>query len=133
MRYQGQNPVYLPFKKLLAPTGRYPAQHVDIFWNRDDTTGKVKDVEVVFVPRQALDDEELQDEYARYSERWESDLGNSTADWLQAGGDTPEDIFGYLLHYGFASEGETQRALEEFAHIEECEWARLMLQGFKDE
>lgn len=134
MKHESQNPVYPHFKHLLSHTGRYPAEHVDIFWNlTDDDPERVRDVEVVFFPREALHDEELKAKYDHYNRRWESDLGNSTPEWLEPGGYTPEDIFGHLLHYGFASDAETRGALEEFAHIEECEWARSMLRGFNGE
>jgi hypothetical protein len=129
MKLRSQNPVYPRFKHLLSSNGRYPAKHVDIFWNRDDDQ-RITDVEVVFIPRAALRDEELQAEYAQYNKRWTSDLGNSTEHWLEEHGYTPEDIFGHLLRHGFRSEKVTQVALREFAHIEECEWARLMLRGF---
>lgn len=133
MRHEAQNPVLAPFKHLLSEKGRYPAEHVDIFWNRDDK-GRVQDVEVVFIPREALRDTGLQAKYARYNnDRWSSDLGNSSSDWLGEGGYTPEDIFGHLLWQGFASGEETLSALQEFSHIEECDWARRMLRGFKDE
>jgi SOS response regulatory protein OraA/RecX len=52
---------------------------------------------------------------------------------MEPGGDTPAIIFGQLLERGFTDRAELQRALEEFAHIEECEWAREMLQSFRDD
>jgi hypothetical protein len=134
MKHESQNPLYARFKHLLSHADRYPAEHVDIFWNlTGDDAPRVKDVEVVFVPREALSDDELKAEYVRYNRQWGSDLGNSTQHWLEEGGYTPEGVFEHLLHYGFASEADTRRALEEFAHIEECEWARLILRGLKDQ
>jgi hypothetical protein len=124
MKHESKNPVYSRFKHLLTRAGRYPAEHVDIFWNLTDNY-EVKDVEAVFVPSEALRDDKLKAEYVRYNKRWESHLPVEDS--------TPEEIFGHLLHHGFASEAETRSALEEFAHIEECDWARLMLRGFKDE
>ena len=132
MQRQSQNPVYTQFEHLLPSSGRYPAKHIDIFWNLD-SDGKVTDTEVVFVPREALRDKELQAKYAEFNEQWASDLGNSLADWLKEDGLTPEGIFGHLLHHGFASEGALGNTLKEFAHIEESEWARRMLRGFRDE
>ena len=35
-----------------------------------------------------------------------------------------------LLEWGFVDQTELHRALEEFAHIEECRWARRMLREF---
>src|SRR5262244_3079323 len=35
-----------------------------------------------------------------------------------------------LLEWGFVDQTELRRALEEFAHIEECRWARRMLREF---
>ena len=111
-----QNPVFPRFKHLLSDHGRYPAKHVDIFWNRDDDM-RVKDVEAVFIPRAALRDKELQAEYAHFSKRWASDLGNSTATWLEEDGYTPEGIFGHLLRHGFVSDKEALRALQEFGSV----------------
>lgn len=75
MKLESQNPVYPRFRHLLSSNGRYPAKHVDIFWNRNDDQ-RITDVEVVFIPRAALSDEELQAEYAHYNKRWPSDIGN---------------------------------------------------------
>ena len=47
------------------------------------------------------------------------------------GGLNPEQVFGILLGRGFESRQELARALREFAHIQECEWARQMLVGFQ--
>ena len=131
MKEESRNPVYPHFKHLLSQTGRYPARHIDIFWNLTDEW-TIKDVEVVFVPREALADQELQTKYRRYNGQWVANLGNCVEQWLKEDGYTPEMIFGRFMHYGFASDAETRRALEEFAHVEECEWARLMLRGFED-
>ena len=136
MRTQAANPAVSRFKNLLPRSGRYPAKYVDVFWNREDD-GRVKDVEVVFIPRREVGDDDKANsfwrEYATYNDRWESDLGNSCSDWLQPGGQTPEGIFGYLLGSGFSSPKELERALEEFAHIDECAWAREMLKYYRDQ
>lgn len=132
MHNQNQNPAYIRFKNTLPSSGRYPAKHVDIFWNVDSRTHKIKEVEVVFIPRDKLSDEIFQAEYSAYNKKWKSDLGNSTLNWLEDGGYTPEDIFGHLLNSGFASASDLELALEEFSNIEECAWARRMLRGFRD-
>jgi hypothetical protein len=68
MKHESQNPLYARFKHLLSHADRYPAEHVDIFWNlTGDDAPRVKDVEVVFVPREALSDDELKAEYVRYN------------------------------------------------------------------
>jgi hypothetical protein len=131
MKKESSNPVYPHFKHLLSQTGRYSARHIDIFWNLTDERA-IKDVEVVFVPREALADQELRNKYKRYSSQWVANLGNCAEQWLKEDGYTPERIFGRFMHHRFASDAETRRALEEFAHVEECEWARLMLRGFED-
>jgi hypothetical protein len=131
MKDESSNPVYPHFKHLLSQVGRYPARHIDIFLNLTDEW-TIKDVEVVFVPREALADQELQTKFTRYNRQWVANLGNCTEQWLKEDGYTPERIFGRFLHHRFASDAETRRALQEFGHIEECEWARLMLRGFED-
>jgi hypothetical protein len=45
MKKESSNPVYPHFKHLLSQTGRYPARHIDIFWNLTDEWA-IKDVEV---------------------------------------------------------------------------------------
>jgi hypothetical protein len=138
MKSQESNPAYQRFSHHLSPTGRYPAAYVDVFWNKDSSY-KIKDVEVIFIPRGAHDlprrpdGEEFWNAYSRYNKRWRSDLGNSCRGWLEDDGLTPESIFGMLLEHGFSNNDELERALEEFAHIEECNWARAMLKGFRDE
>jgi hypothetical protein len=104
---------------------------VDIFWNWDDNF-KVKEVEAVFFPRD-VGIEESRGFWYRvnvYMNKWNFDIGNSSEAWLQAPALTPEGVFGALLREGFSNETELQRALKEFAHIEECEWARNILAGF---
>jgi hypothetical protein len=136
MRTQDQNPAYQRYAHLLPESGLYPARYVDIFWN--DTNHKISDLEVVFIPRESGDlpnpseDPNFWDKYAAYNNRWTYDLGNSCNDWLTSDGKTAESVFGYLLRAGFASEAELKGAIEEFAHIEECSWARAMLRGFID-
>lgn len=90
------------------------------------------DVEVVFVPRQALRDRDLQRAYGAYNKQWRSDLGNSVAGWMSSGPDrmTPETVFGDLLRNQFKNQDELINALKEFSHIEECEWARDMYSSF---
>ena len=132
MRRQEQNPAYQRYAHLLPKSGRYPVRYVDVFWNLDHR--KVHDVEVVFIPRRAAEgpnnDAEFWTAYRAYIQRWDFDLGNSCGRWLRPNGLFPEGIFGHLLQYGFYDQTELGRALEEFAHIEECRWARRMLREF---
>ena len=135
MRSQDHNPMYQHYSHLLAKSRRYYAKHVDIFWNVDES-GKVREVEVVFIPRRDIpkhrEDGGVWAEYRRYNKRWRCDLGNSCSDWLQPGEMSPESIFGHFLQIGFANYQELLRAVEEFGHIEECEWARKMLRGLPE-
>jgi hypothetical protein len=104
---------------------------VDIFWNQD-AGSKVKDVEVVFIlrDREITESEGDQRRFDVYIRNWDFNIGNSSTAWLQVPDATPEGVFGALLRVGFSSEAELPRALEEFAHIQECAWARKMLKGF---
>lgn len=121
-----------------AGEGRYPAQFVDVFWNRADDR-RVRDLEVVFIPRGSdelpspSEDREFWSAYASYNKTWFADLGNCCSNWLTSKGLFPEGIFGQLLYSGFVNKAELRRALEEFGHIEECAWARDMLRGFGDD
>jgi hypothetical protein len=133
VRTEAHNPAHRRYAHFLPPSGLYPARHVDIFWNWDNEH-KAKDVEVVFIPRDVdlPKNEYYGRQFDHYVMQWDFDLGNSCSDWLQDPLFTPEGVFGVLLRDGFSNETELQRALEEFARIEECEWARNMLRGFND-
>lgn len=131
MRTQEKNPMWRSFKNYLPTSGLYPARWVDIFSNTDKKL-RYRDVEVVFVPRGTDGPEisrELWDEFALYNRKWLGDLGNSVDGWMEQGGWRPEHIFGFMLDRGFVSQGELETAIKEFAHIEECQWARDMRDG----
>ena len=134
MRTEGQNPAYHHYRHLLAKSGRYPARYVDVFWNV--AHDKVCEVEVVFIPRGPAGEPEPGKEFwaafRAYIHRWAFDCGNSggSGRWLKRNGLFPDGIFGHLLEWGFVDQTELHRALEEFAHIEECRWARRMLREF---
>lgn len=55
--------------------------------------------------------------------------GACFADWMKGGRDmTPEWVFSELLvFYGFADSKVAEKAIAEFAKIEECGWARAMV------
>ena len=135
MRTQARNPAIHRFKNLLSKTGRYPAKFVDILWNYDEHE-RVREVEVVFIPRRRVGDDKealkFWKEFAAFYAYWVSSLGNSSSDWLQPGGRTPEGVFRHLLMKGFASPKELERALEEFSYIEECNWARGLLEQYRN-
>ena len=111
------NPVLEPFRHLLAPSGRYPQQHVMILWN---THPAVTEVEVVFIPRPLMPDREdsdLWDQFGGYIRDWDCSLGNCSSDWLTPSGLTPAYVFGRLLERGFVSRQAMINALDEFAQI----------------
>jgi hypothetical protein len=128
MRYQKDNPIFDP--AYLGKNGRYPARHVDIFWNRADDFS-VCDVAVILAP---LDKRRRDpDAWARYKiwhKKWAASLGNSCDGWMEPEGTSPAEAFGVLLSCGFRDVLEMQTALREFSMIEECDWAREMLKGF---
>jgi hypothetical protein len=130
MRTQNNNPAFLAYRHLLPADGRYPAKWVDVFSNTDDDM-RFCDVEAVFIPRGAGIEFDLAflDAFADYNARWIGDLGNSVAGWMEPRGLNPEKIFGLMLYSGFVDQKELDTALGEFAHIEECEWARQMVDG----
>ena len=135
MKTQSQNPAFQQFAHLLPDSGLYPARFVQIFWNTDKEH-RVKNLEVVFVPRGAgvipalRDDATFWEKYGRYIDDWDCDLGNSVAGWLEPEGSTPATVWGRLMVRGFSNQDEMIDALEEFGHIEECDWARDMMQAF---
>ena len=50
--------------------------------------------------------------------------------WRHARGTSPETLFGEMLfRYGFTTLEETRIALLQFAKIDNCQWARNMLEG----
>ncbi|MBB4265737.1 hypothetical protein [Roseospira visakhapatnamensis] len=126
MRYEKENPVFDP--AYLGDTKLYPAEHVDIFWRRDENF-LIRDVEVALAPRDALKNPEKQQRYSQWRKTWTANLGNSCADWMQPNGTTPAEVFGVLLSCGFADHLELKHALREFSSIQGCDWARDMLKG----
>ncbi len=130
MRLQTDNPFIDKYKHLLPPSGLYPQADIDIFWNMNKQY-KCRDVEVIYVPRHLVSNEDLiWRTYTAYRKRWSSDIGNSSVDWLQESGRNPEYVFGHLLRCGFESEEELISALDEFSHIEHCDWAISMRKAF---
>lgn len=134
MKRENKNPAFHRFKNELPKSGLYPERDVDIFWNVNDDL-KIIDVEVAYIPRRLLADpsDEFWNQWAMFDDQWISNMGNSLADWLGKEGDNPATIFGYMSYSGFDSKDVLEKTLEEFAHIEECQWARDMLRGFRDE
>jgi hypothetical protein len=133
MKHEAENPLFHAATRFLTETGRYPATHVDIFWNRTNGSGsKIRDVEVVLVPRILLRDRDLQVRYKDWNQRWESDLGNSVNDWMRSGGLSPAKVFAHLMVIGFEDDEKFWLAIEEFAHIEECFWAREMAEFYRE-
>jgi hypothetical protein len=131
LKHEHENPLFPTCRYLITPDGFYPAADVDIFWNVDDDS-KVHDVEVVLAPRSALSNRLLQQKFAAWNSQWISDLGVSCSGWLQPGDLNPAKVFGQLLRRGFKSQDEFFSALREFAHIDQCDWARDILEGMED-
>jgi hypothetical protein len=127
------NPLIEPFRNMLAEDGKYPAKHVDVFWNQETVNGHslIKDVEVVFAPKASASDPDLWNRYRRYNKIWSCDYGNSISVWLEDDA-TPAGLFGDMLRSGFLNAKELENALREFSHIVECNWAREMLSNFED-
>ncbi len=127
MRHEKDNPIF--DAAYLGPTKLYPAEHVDIVWNRAPNF-LVRDVEVVLAPLKLREDPQNRERYTAWRKNWSAILGNSSADWMRPNGITPAEVFGVLLSCGFQDELELKHALREFSGIQECGWARDMLKGF---
>jgi len=127
MRHQKENPIFDP--AYLGTSGRYPAKHVDIFWNRAPDFS-VCDVAVILAPHEARKNAEKWQTYQIWRKKWCASLGNSCDGWMEPNGTSPAEAFGVLLSCGFRDTLELQTALREFSMIEECDWAREMLKGF---
>ncbi|WP_299439051.1 hypothetical protein [uncultured Rhodospira sp.] len=127
MRRQNENPAFDP--AYLGASGRYPSKHVEILWNRADNF-LVRDVEVALVAPGTEEDRDTWDRYIAWRKHWAGHLGTTDEDWVDPGGMTPTQVFGTLLNSGFVDTLELQVALREFSAIEECAWAREMLEGF---
>jgi len=126
MRRQNENPLFDP--AYLGKSGRYPARHVEILWNRAENF-HVRDVEVALAPLALREDAARWDRYIGWRKSWGGSLGNASEDWMEPNGMTPAEVFGVLLNSGFVDGLELQVALREFSGIEECDWAREMLNG----
>jgi len=127
MRHEKNNPVFDP--AYLGHTSQYPAEHVEILWNRAPNF-KVRDVEVALVPRLVIAEPNRRARYTAWRKNWTANLGNSCTDWMRPNGVTPAEVFGVLLSCGFADTLEMKHALREFSGIEGCDWAGDMLKGF---
>ncbi len=99
------------------------SQDAFITWNEDEV-GKVTGVQV----KSRLTSHTM--EGGAFS------TGCVYADWETGpDGRTPMGAFVDLTVFGFASEAECMRALQEFGKIDVCEWARIMasaLEGVND-
>jgi hypothetical protein len=113
----------------LAPSGRYYAADVDIFWNANEVSGEVCDVKVVFASKAARRSRAFQADLLTYTRQWTFNLGNCLIGWMTAGGMSPEFVFGHHLALGFVSREQMRSAVAEFAGIEECGWAREFTRG----
>lgn len=117
------------YRHLLPASGRFPQQHVVILWNADPA---VVEVEVMFVPREAVSDDPDAPYFGfeDYASEWDFARGNISGDWLSNARHTPAAVFGQLMARGFSSRIALSNALDEFAQIEEAAWAREMLGAF---
>jgi hypothetical protein len=115
MKNEHSNPLMKPFSFMLAEDGKYPAEHVDVFWNveRKDGNLLVKEVEAVFAPKERAKHPDLLERYREYYGRWSCDLGNSCDGWTN-GQLTPAIIFGDMLRSGFLDQNELVNALKGF-------------------
>lgn len=129
MHTQSSNTVVNHYRHMLSPSGRYPQQYVTIVWNADPA---VTELEVVFIPRSFTPDEaeiDLWEQFLGYLEDWDCHEGHVSYEWLTQDAWTPAAVFGRLLSRGFASRQAMINAIDEFAQIEEADWAREMMLG----
>ncbi len=106
-----------------------PAEHVDVYWNAHEDL-KSGTFEILVIDRRELSgNEELQREAARYS----SSAGCHMDSWLASEHPflKPEGLFINVWTECGADREAMKSALEQFAKIQECEWARTMLAGLK--
>lgn len=99
-----------------------------IFWSGDLTPPfGVRDV---FVSTTDQPEEKYTAEY--FSHRWQCVVGNCNVEWLNDPLYTPEAVFGSFVARGFASAAEAINAVEQFAKIDACNWARAMLPRIRE-
>lgn len=108
----------------------HASMYTDVYWNCSPQG--ISDVIVVLNPFQHPDADDpiigpsLRDTYRRVGET------RLCFDHCQRGPNGPARIFGQLFATGFIDAKESRVALEEFARIEDCDWAREMLTAFDD-
>lgn len=103
--------------------GLIPVETARIFWSHGPAPHR--HACDVYVSTSALPQTLVDDEY--FSQRWWCVVGDCDVGWLVDPQYTPEAVFGELLESGFASRAEMLNALRQFAWIDTCSWARLML------
>lgn len=115
--------------RVLTKADRIPQQHVMILW---DTDPAVVEVEVIFVPRDAATEAPDTPWYGfdDYAAEWDNSAGNRSGDWLTTESHTSAAVLGQLMARGFSSRVAMVNALDEFAQIEEANWAREMVAAF---
>lgn len=144
------NPALTWFSHLLPEDGLYSAEDVMIYWHYEDSSKKVCDVAVIYLPRTHMKQKGYKDHpvtnmvSAVYSkDLFQASSGNCFLDWMKYDnqksppphdpdtranlGFGPNEDFECLKAWGFASPEEEHRAIREFAQIRECQWARYAL------
>ncbi len=93
------------------------AEEVHIWWNMDQ--GKVTDVLVI--------DRHIIVPGYQYSD------GACWVGWMDHPGFGPEAVFGNLVRLGFKNSSYAEKAIRQFALVDQCRWARNMLAPEKEE
>ena len=93
------------------------AEDVHIWWNMDH--GRVTDVLVIdrhtVIPGYQCSD------------------GACWVGWMDHPGFGPEEVFGKLVRLGFKNASYVEQAIRQFARVDQCQWARNMLQPEEEE
>lgn len=106
-----------------------PAAHVDVYWN-DVEDAKAGGSNVLVIDRRELTGSEaLKRRVATYS----SSAGSHMLGWMTGSHpfERPEGLFINVWTDRGATKETMTETLEQFAKIEECEWARAMQSAFE--
>src|SRR5262245_26526531 len=105
---------------------QHNAKDVTFVWGEDE---KMKITEVRVVRHVGKTDFDVRGEAAIFdTAAFPNAFGRTDLGWME--GDprmTPEGVFAGMLFDGFASGKYAVRALQEFAKVRECDWARRFL------
>ncbi len=126
-----------PFEHLRDELGlagsTFPGKYAQVFWHTNISDFRSYSVSVCFVPR-GIDGFDfignLNEGFHSLCRAAFKDYGNSVSGW-QGTSNELSRLFGSIADCGFTNHEEFFRAIDEFARLEEADWARGIRSGMR--